>query len=194
MFCNERWPWEFAFGGRSGRRGGKQPFGAGFESSWGFGGSWGFGEEPRTRRGDIKYILLELLAEQPRHGYELIKELEKRHGGFYRPSPGSVYLTLQLLEEGGYLTSELIDGKRVYTITESGRAMLADWKASSGGRARGAPGTEGFSTLIELKDAMLGLAAAVMESARPGNQQKVSQVREVLERARREIYTILGGE
>ncbi|MFN8481249.1 MAG: PadR family transcriptional regulator [Kouleothrix sp.] len=59
------------------------------------------GGRRRQRRGDIKSALLELLAEQPRHGYELIKELEQRYGGFYRPSPGSVYPTLQLLEDEG---------------------------------------------------------------------------------------------
>ena len=81
----------------------------------------GWGDEPRTRRGDIKFILLELLSERPQHGYELIKELEARRGGFRRLIPGSVYQTLQMLEEGGYVTSEEVDGKRVYTITESGR-------------------------------------------------------------------------
>src|SRR6266540_3292714 len=88
-----------------------------------------FGRPRRQRRGDIKYVLLELLAEQPRHGYELIKELEQRYAGFYWPSPGSVYPTLQLLEDEGHLTSETIDGKRVYTITDSGRQLLDEQRS-----------------------------------------------------------------
>src|SRR3982751_3398034 len=85
-----------------------------------------FGERfMRMRRGDIKFHLLEILKEGPRHGYEIIGELEKRSGG-YRPSPGSVYPTLQMLEEGGYLTSEQIEGKKVYTITGEGLKLLEE--------------------------------------------------------------------
>src|SRR3954453_19084565 len=79
----------------------------------------------RMRRGDIKFHLLEILREGPRHGYEIIGELEKRSGG-YRPSPGSVYPTLQMLEEGGFLTTEQIEGKKVYTITEAGLKLLEE--------------------------------------------------------------------
>src|SRR5688500_2349158 len=83
------------------------------------------GEFMRVRRGDIKFHLLEILKETPRHGYEIISELEKQSGG-YRPSPGSVYPTLQMLEEAGYLTSEQIDSKKVYTITEEGLKLLEE--------------------------------------------------------------------
>src|SRR5439155_26135378 len=84
----------------------------------------GFGcETPRMRRGDIKFLLLEALKEGPKHGYEIIQDFEGRFRG-YRPSPGSVYPTLQMLEEGGFVTSEEIDGKRVYTITDAGLKLL----------------------------------------------------------------------
>ena len=114
----------------AGRRGG--PFGGGpFGGSNGpFGGGGPFGgDEPgfgrqRQRRGDIKFILLELLKDEPHHGYELIKALEERSAGFYRPSPGMVYPTLQLLEDEGNLTSTTVDNKRVYTITDAGREVL----------------------------------------------------------------------
>ncbi|MDF5733588.1 MAG: PadR family transcriptional regulator [Rhizonema sp. PD38] len=150
-----------------------------------FGRDWF--EEQRTPRGDIKYIMLELLAEQPRHGYELIKELETRSGGFWKPSPGSVYPTLQLLEEGGYLSSEQIEGKKVYTITDSGRQLLAE----IGDRRPGKEGGQKPQHLIELKEAMTDLGAAVMQVARSGNSEKVSKVGEILSRVKREIYTIL---
>ncbi|MDF5714739.1 MAG: PadR family transcriptional regulator [Rhizonema sp. NSF051] len=148
---------------------------------------WDRFEEQRTPRGDIKYILLELLAEQPRHGYELIKELESRSGGFWKPSPGSVYPTLQLLEEGGYLSSEQVEGKKVYTITDSGRQLLAEIGDRRPGKERGQKPQQ----LIELKEAMTDLGAAVMQVARSGNSEKVSRVHEILSRVKREIYTIL---
>ena len=151
-------------------------------------GSWG--DQQRTPRGDIKYLLLTLLAEQPQHGYQLIKELEARQGGFYRPSPGSVYPTLQLLEEGGYLTSEQIEGKRVYTITESGRQLLAERDHPGDLRDR----VDTQQPLIELKDAVIALRAAVMQVARGGNLDRVSRVREIVARAKREIYSILAEE
>src|SRR5580692_12615064 len=79
----------------------------------------------RARRGDIKFLILEVLAEGPRHGYDIITELEKKSNGRYRPSPGSVYPTLTLLEEGGYLAGDSAEGKRIFTITERGRELLA---------------------------------------------------------------------
>jgi DNA-binding PadR family transcriptional regulator len=134
--------------------------------------------------------LLTLLAEQPQHGYQLIKELENRYGGFYRPSPGSVYPTLQLLEEGGYLTSEQVEGKRVYTITDSGRQLLAerDNPVDLTDRA------DSQLPLIELKDALTELGEVVMLVARRGNLNRVSQVRDILNRVKREIYAILAQE
>src|ERR1700738_3682153 len=95
--------------GRFGHRG----FGWG-----GFRGSWG----RITRRGDIKYLVLEALTEGPRHGYDIINNFEQRFGS--RPSPGSIYPTLQMLEDAGHLTSAEQDAKRVYTITDSGRQLL----------------------------------------------------------------------
>lgn len=92
------------------------------EERFGFGGE----DEPRMRRGDIKFLLLELLSEQPSHGYDLIKRMEARYGGFRRLSPGSVYPTLQLLEDGGYVVGETTEGKRVYTITDAGQQLLAE--------------------------------------------------------------------
>jgi DNA-binding PadR family transcriptional regulator len=149
-----------------------------------------WGDEQRTPRGDIKYILLELLAEEPRHGYELIKELEARYGGFWKPSPGSVYPTLQLLEEGGYLTFEQIEGRKVYTITETGRELLSE----SGDRTPRMDRGNRSQELMELKEAIAQVGAAVMQVARSNNADKVTRVRETLNRVKREIYSILAEE
>ena len=155
-----------------------------------FGGGWG--DEPRTRRGDIKFILLGLLSERPQHGYELIKELEARRGGFRRPSPGSVYPTLQMLEEGGYLTSEEVDGRRVYTITESGRQFLSDRNQQSGSsNADDSFGESKPSELVELRRTLIGLNDAVAQVARSGNLEQVNRVRELLAQVKREIYKLL---
>ncbi|MDX2243058.1 MAG: PadR family transcriptional regulator [Leptolyngbyaceae cyanobacterium bins.302] len=158
---------------------------------WGKGGFGEWGDEPRTRRGDMKFILLSVLAEQPKHGYEIIKELETQRGGFRRLSPGSVYPTLQMLEEGGYLTSEQTEGKRVYSITDSGRELLRDRNEQAGSATR-----EGFAAnrpteLIELRRTLSELNDAVAQAARTGNTERINQVRELLTQVKREIYRLL---
>ncbi len=77
-------------------------------------------------RGDLKFVILRLISERPMHGYEVMKALEEESKGYYRPSPGSVYPTLQMLEDEGYLTVEEKEGKKIYTITEEGVAYLGE--------------------------------------------------------------------
>jgi len=76
------------------------------------------------QRGDIKYIILQLLKDGPSHGYEIIRALEERFRGFYSPSPGTIYPTLQMLEKIGDVTVVEQDGKKVYTITDKGGEFL----------------------------------------------------------------------
>jgi DNA-binding PadR family transcriptional regulator len=106
---------------------------------WGW-SDFGFGATPRgafvwggrggRRRwfeaGDMKYVILKLLRDKPRHGYEVMKELEERFGGCYSPSPGTVYPTLQWLEDEGLVSAKDIEGKKVYEITDAGRAFLEE--------------------------------------------------------------------
>jgi DNA-binding PadR family transcriptional regulator len=170
----------FAMSGRHGHRGS-------------FGEGWG--NEPRTRRGDIKFILLELLSENPQHGYELMKALEVRRGGFRRSSPGSVYPTLQMLEEGGYLTGEDVDGKRVYTITESGRQFLSDRNQQSDRRTAGDCFTDSQpAQLIELRQTLTEVNDAVTQVARSSNLEQANRVRDLLVQVKREIYKLLAEE
>ena len=77
-------------------------------------------------RGDLKFVILRLISERPMHGYEVMKALEDESKGYYRPSPGSVYPTLQMLDDEGYLTVEEQDGKKIYTITDEGMAYLGE--------------------------------------------------------------------
>src|SRR5260370_16275916 len=81
--------------------------------------------------GDLRWVLLQMIAEKPRHGYELIKAIEDKLGGMYSPSPGVIYPTLTLLEELGYLQSETAGGtKKLYSITEEGTAFLTPNRAA----------------------------------------------------------------
>ena len=82
--------------------------------------------------GDLRYVVLALLAEQPRHGYELIKELEDRTGGAYRPSPGVVYPTLAMLEDESMIrqTAGEDGGRKRFEVTDAGRAELEKHKAA----------------------------------------------------------------
>jgi len=142
------------------------------------------GEFMRMRRGDIKFHLLEILKETPRHGYEIISELEKQSGG-YRPSPGSVYPTLQMLEEGGYLTGEQIDSKKVYTITEQGLKLLEE---------RGQRRFEANPKMVralEIRKSLMKLAAAVKDGVRDGDEETIKRINEIVNKARRDVYSIL---
>src|SRR5262249_20676010 len=106
---------------RSGRFGG----GPGWGPGPGGGGGWSrFGR--MLAQGDLKLLALALIAEQPRHGYELIKLVEEKTSGWYSPRPGRVYPTLTFVEEAGYVTAESEGAKKRYTITEEGRAYLEE--------------------------------------------------------------------
>ena len=78
------------------------------------------------QKGDLKYIILGLLKDKPRHGYDIIRELEEQSYGFYKPSPGVIYPTLQMLQEMGYASSTDQEGKKIYSITEEGLKFLAN--------------------------------------------------------------------
>jgi DNA-binding PadR family transcriptional regulator len=153
---------------------------------WGRGGPWGGGRQ-RAQRGDVRTAVLDVLEEQPRHGYEVIRELEARSGGRWRPSPGSVDPTLQMLEDEGLVTGEERDGKRVYSLTEAGRAALeerrerGDWK----------PPWEGGDDAGPLKEAAFPLMAAVMQVANSGTEQQVQVAVDALTEARKKIYAAL---
>jgi len=175
------------------------PFG-GFGRRWG-----GFGDERRRERrgdrffgrGDLKYVILELLKEQPRHGYDIIRALEDRARGFYRPSPGSVYPTLQMLEDLGYVTSEQQEGKKVYRITDAGRQYLTEQQSTLNDiRDRFFRGWGDAAARPELADLMRELKAiaqAMFVHARAGalqDPERLKQLQAILERARADIENV----
>ncbi len=166
-----------------GRRGGFGP---------GFGPEFGppmFGRGPKRGRGDVRAAIVALLAEEPMHGYQIITELTERSGGAWRPSPGSVYPTLQALEDQGLVSADKAEGKRVFSLTDTGRAEAeaagdgpAPWEEAARGADR---------SLVDLRRLMSEVAAATMQVGRAGSEQQVRAVGEILSATRRRIYLVL---
>src|SRR5678815_2601378 len=117
--CDERWA-----AGRHGRWRHRHGFGGRHGRHGDFDGDDMMRAGRMLAQGDLRLLALALIAEQPRHGYELIKLIEEKTSGFYSPSPGVVYPTLTFLEEAGYVTAESEGAKKLYTITAEGRAYL----------------------------------------------------------------------
>lgn len=185
--------------GPRGRRGG-WGFGFGFDPR-DFGGGpggppWGRGGPGRGRvfgHGDLKLVILSLLAEKPRHGYEIIKELEDRVGGAYSPSPGTVYPTLTLLEDLGYARAQTEEGNRkVYEITDEGRRHLEENRSIVDdifGRVDDAASFFFGTAMASLASAFGDLTRATFRQGvrHQGTEEWVRRAREILERAAREI-------
>jgi DNA-binding PadR family transcriptional regulator len=185
--------------GARGHGGGDDPVGGGPPGGgnpWG-GNPWGgnpfsffFHRGPRARRGDVRAGILALLAEQPRNGYQVMQELEQRSGGVWRPSPGSVYPALQLLEDEGLVRAAESGGGRVFELTERGRAYVkehagevsAPWDTLSSAAGDDVVGMIGLCR-------QLGIAA--VQVVRAGNAAQIAEARKVVSDARRTLYRLL---
>jgi DNA-binding PadR family transcriptional regulator len=163
---------------------------------WGrrWGGFGGFGPGERFfGRGDLKYVILELLKDQPRHGYDIIRALEERMRGYYRPSPGSVYPTLQMLEDLGYVTSTQHEGKKVYSITDEGRRYLTEQQSTVDDiRSRISAGWEAASRpeVSDLMHELQMLGRALFRHGTRGalnDPSRLRRLREIVARARAEV-------
>jgi len=158
-------------------------------------GYWARGERV-FHKGDFKYLILDLLKDKPRHGYEIIRELENQFNGFYAPSPGAVYPTLQYLEEMGHVTALAQDGKKIYTITEAGLAFLSDKQkeiAEIKTQMKNWWGCWSAEFKDEMKDVMrsLGdLGKTIGQKARQAGAEKMPQVKQTLIDAAKEIERI----
>lgn len=173
--------------------------------NWGFdaspffnGGPWRPRGGPRGGRvfdqGDLKYVILQLLVEKPRHGYEIIKAIEERFGGTYSPSPGTVYPTLTMLEDMGYArVTPQEGGKKVYEITDEGRKYLEDNRSAV---------DDIFSRISEFAQSIFGepmmhvhramkdLGRAVYVPDRKRTPEQLSQITAILERAAAEVAAV----
>jgi DNA-binding PadR family transcriptional regulator len=174
---------------------GHHPFGA----QWGmfggqvFGPPWGPPPRfrgPKARRGDVRAAILAVLAEQPMNGYQIIQEIAERSGGVWKPSPGSIYPTLQQLEDEGLVTADAEVGRRTFTLTDEGRAYVAEHadEVSAPWEAMSAPGEDDENGLKPL----LGqVATAMWQILAAGTPDQQARAKEALADLRRKLYGIL---
>jgi DNA-binding PadR family transcriptional regulator len=165
-------------------------FGPGFGRKHGFGGPG----HRRARRGDVRLAILDLLAEgQPWNGYQIIQEIAQRTHGVWRPSAGSVYPALQQLEDEGLIRPEGVGRRRMYTLTDEGRAyaeahaeeLRTSWDAVAGMTDDAA---------LELGNMIRQIMMAVMEVRRAGSPGQLAEARRVLAETRRSLYRILADD
>lgn len=143
-------------------------------------------------RGDLKYVILRLLRTKPMHGYEIMQALEEESCGLYSPSAGTVYPALQMLQDQGYVVSEEREGKRVYSITEDGRAFLerhSDRLEDAMGRVSEFAERITGSEMAELTRSFVRLATVSWEEAfrRMGDPARLAEWKAIIERATREM-------
>jgi DNA-binding PadR family transcriptional regulator len=157
-----------------------------------------FERHPRMfKRGDMKYVILELVKEKPSHGYELSQALEDRFHGMYSPSPGSIYPVLQLLEDMGYVSLNTNEGKKIYTITEAGKRFLEEQKEimeAIRGRLRGLWDAKDEEFMQNWRDARnysreIGHYIGYM-ATRHAPPTKMAEISEILARTFKEIERI----
>jgi DNA-binding PadR family transcriptional regulator len=149
-------------------------------------------------RGDLKYMILRLLARKPMHGYEVMRALEEESGGCYSASPGSVYPTLQMLEDQGYVVCEEREGKKVYSITEEGRRFLEDNGDLVDDILDRVSEISGRFFRTEMRDLSRSFRRLAQVTFERGvrwaeSPEQLERVREILERATREIEEIRPG-
>ncbi len=155
------------------------------------GGPWGVrarGGGRRMRRGDTRQVVLRALLDGPAHGYEVIRRLEEKSAGLWRPSAGSVYPTLQMLEEQGLLTSHEEDGKRVYELTEEGRAQAE--REAPGGMPWDT-GEAGLSGRHALRGTIAQVELAAQQVAMAANDAQIERATGILKEARQKLYQLL---
>jgi DNA-binding PadR family transcriptional regulator len=170
--------------GRHGR-GGSRHRGGPFFGPWGppFGG-----RGPRARRGDVRAAILVLLAEEPRNGYGLMQEIERRSEGVWRPSPGSVYPALQQLEDEGLVRAEEREGSRLFALTDEGRQYV---ESNDLGTPWDAVRDDVGEGLQALRGLIAQVAAAAWQVGQAGSDAQVAEARRVLADTRRALYRIL---
>jgi len=157
----------------------------------GHGRGHGYGRGRGRGRPNVRQAVLALLVERPMHGYEMIQELESRTGGIWRPSPGSIYPTLQMLEDEGLITAEQAEGRKRFALTEAGQAEAAE-------AAQNAPwreyGDETVSQAEDYRDAVFGIMNALRQVGFNGTDEQRARALEVLQETKRKLYALLAEE
>ena len=202
--------------GRSGGRGG----GGGPEFFRGFGGGFPPGPPPpggggppmpgfpwslwplfrrgaRARRGDVRAAILSLLSEQPRNGYQIMRELAERSQGAWRPSPGSVYPQLQQLEDEGLVRQEasgMAPGGRVFALTDAGRTYVEKHREELAAAWENTAPGDGAGTIFAVMTQLRHIAGAATQLVQSGNAAQIVEAQKVLARARRALYNLLAAD
>ncbi|MEV4346109.1 PadR family transcriptional regulator [Actinoplanes sp. NPDC049596] len=176
-------PGGFPFGG------GGPDFG-GFGPGGPFGGPGGRGPRRggRGQRLNVRPALLALLLERPMHGYEMIQELDSRTNGIWRPSPGSVYPTLQLLEDEGLIEAEANGSRKSYRLTADGRPEA---EAAAENPPWSRIGDDSMSQVQDFRDAAAGILGALKQVGFSGTAEQRQKALEVLNETKRKLYAIL---
>lgn len=174
----------------------------GFGRFGGIGENFGFpppwargGMGRRMRRGDVRIAILRALEAGPTHGYEIIGRLEQASGGSWRPSAGSVYPTLQMLEEEGLVTGRDDGGKRTYELTDAGRTELEntpDLGLGSGGFPFG--NSDEMGSRVELRKAVASFVMAIRQIFVAGDEEMTAKAVAILKDARQKLYQLLADE
>ena len=167
-------------GGRGGDHGGR-------------GARGGRGEGPRVGKGDVRAATILLLAEQPLHGYQIIHLIEERSGGLWRPSAGSVYPALQLLEDEGLIQVEPVEGRRVFHLTEAGRAYVEE-RRDELTTARDAVSATVGAGWAERRAHLHQVDTALTQVAQVGTPAQLAAARDLLVTTRRQLYRILADD
>jgi DNA-binding PadR family transcriptional regulator len=148
-------------------------------------------------KGDLKYVILNLLKDKPSHGYEIIRAMEDTFHGFYTPSAGSVYPTLQMLDDMNFVSSSERDGKKVYTITEEGRQFLKEQKdviEKIKAQMKDWWGPRDHEQFHESIRELRNLGGLIHHNAHCLPPEKWEDVKEAISHACREIEGIMGKE
>jgi DNA-binding PadR family transcriptional regulator len=143
-----------------------------------------------VRRGNVRFAILSVLRDEPMHGYQVIQELESRTQGKWRPSAGSVYPTLQLLEDEGLLTSQEVDGRRTYSLTDAGREAADEHPMT----AEGWLGADAEGDRDNLGNQLRSVAQASTQIQRIGTPEMRSAARDILVDARKRLYRLLADD
>jgi DNA-binding PadR family transcriptional regulator len=154
---------------------------------------WGGGRRRRMRRGDVRAAIVVLLDEQAHTGYSLMEEIERRSGGAWRPSPGSVYPTLQQLEDEGLIRPQEGEGRTPFELSDEGKAYVAENREALG--EPWAKPAEGIGEeRLELRGLVGQIAAATLQVGTAGDDDQVEKAKELLAETRRGLYKILADD
>jgi DNA-binding PadR family transcriptional regulator len=153
---------------------------------------------PKVRRGDVRSAILDVLSTGPMNGYQVIQQIAERSNGLWKPSPGSVYPTIQQLEDEGLVEGTSPEGRRLLQLTDAGRAYVEEradelaqtWRPFDEAQA-GAAGPDGAAGTSDLKPVIGQVMGAVWQVITTGTRQQQAEAAEILSETRRRLYTLL---